>query len=367
MKILDRYIIRQFIVSFVFGLVAAIAIFVVANLIEMTDDFIDAAVPAKVVFQYYMAFIPEIIKYMVPVAVLLASLFITGRLSSQNELAAMKSSGISLYRIMGAFMFVVLFICAGSVYFNGWIVPFANQKKFTIERIYLKRTNSIDQRYNILFQEDRNRTVSINYYEPTTLCARMVSIQDFDKKDLTVLRQRYDAAKMQWIRSQDKNPEHGTWVLLNGSVRRFSDTSQTLSYFDSLKVGKLTLTPADIEKKQQTPDEMDFSDLKEFIRNQKRAGQDVARWEVEYHFRFAFPFASIIMILFGVPFASSRPRTGTALGFGIAISVTFIYLIFMKSSQVFGYNGDLDPMLTAWLANLIFLAAGIFNLFRIQK
>jgi lipopolysaccharide export system permease protein len=112
---------------------------------------------------------------------------------------------------------------------------------------------------------------------------------------------------------------------------------------------------------------MNYTDLQEFIENQRRAGQDVSRWLVEYHFKLAFPFASIIMVLFGVPFASSKPRAGVALGFGIALAVAFIYLIFMKTSQVFGYNGDLNPFLTAWLANLIFLVAGIFNLFRVQK
>jgi lipopolysaccharide export system permease protein len=142
---------------------------------------------------------------------------------------------------------------------------------------------------------------------------------------------------------------------------------QTLRAFDSLKIGKLSLTPSDIEKKQRTPDEMDYNDLREFITNQERAGQDVARWLVEYHFKIAFPFASIIMVLFGVPFASSRPRTGAAIGFGIATAVTFVYLGFMKASQVFGYNGDLNPLLTAWLANLIFLVAGIANLVRVQK
>jgi lipopolysaccharide export system permease protein len=172
---------------------------------------------------------------------------------------------------------------------------------------------------------------------------------------------------MQWIQPLGDDAQKGSWVLLNGTTRSFNDTTQTIVRFDSLKVGKLALTPTDIEKKQHTPDEMNYTDLREFIENQKRAGQDVARWLVEYHFKLAFPFASIIMVLFGVPFATSRPRTGAALGFGIALAVAFIYLIFMKASQVFGYNGDLNPLLTAWLSNLIFLVAGIVNLFRVQK
>jgi lipopolysaccharide export system permease protein len=254
-----------------------------------------------------------------------------------------------------------------SIFFNGWVVPYANQKKFYIERIHLNRSIATNNRYNILFQEGLRRIVSINYYDPQAKCAQQVSIQDFDTNDMTILRQRNDALQMQWIQPQGDDAQKGSWVLLNGTTRSFIDTTQTLVRFDSLKVGKLALTPTDIEKKQRTPDEMNYTDLREFIENQKRAGQDVARWLVEYHFKLAFPFASIIMVLFGVPFASSRPRTGAALGFGIALAVAFIYLIFMKASQVFGYNGDLDPLLTAWLSNLIFLMAGIVNLFRVQK
>jgi lipopolysaccharide export system permease protein len=367
MRILDRYIVKQFIVSFLFGLFVAILIFVVVNMVEMLDDFIDSNVPTSVVIEYYIAYIPEIVKYMIPVAVLLAALFITGRLSSQNELAAIKSSGISLYRMMTPFLVVAIFICFGSIYFNGWVVPYANQKKFNIERSYLNRSVAVNVRYNIIFQEDRTRTVSINYYDPQALCARQVSIQDFDSRDLTVLRERFDALRMQWIQLKGNDAKKGIWVLLDGTMRVFKDSTQTLSSFDSLKIGRLALTPADIEKKQRTPDEMNYTDLQEFIENQRRAGQDVSRWLVEYHFKLAFPFASIIMVLFGVPFASSKPRAGVALGFGIALAVAFIYLIFMKTSQVFGYNGDLNPFLTAWLANLIFLVAGIFNLFRVQK
>jgi len=88
---------------------------------------------------------------------------------------------------------------------------------------------------------------------------------------------------------------------------------------------------------------------------------------VDYHSKIAFPFASFIIVLFGVPFSSNKRRGGVAVEFGISIAVTFIYLGFMKTSQVFGYNGDLNPFLTAWLANLIFLAAGLVNLARAQK
>ena len=368
-NILDRYIVRQFLISFFFGLIAFLLIFVLVDSMEHLDDFIDAHAPVKVVVEYYLAFLPEIIKLMTPVAVLLGSLFVIGRMSTNSEITAIKSSGVSLYRTLVPFLVVAMIISVASVYLNGWVVPKANAKKYYIERTVLNHGENLSSRMNIFFQVGPRRIVSLNYFDPGTNFASHVSIQDFADSNMTVLTRRFDAPRMKWIgpltESSTANA-HG-WTLLNGATRTFHDNAQNLSFFDSLAIGRLSLTPADIVKKQQKPDEMDYSELKEFIQNQEQAGQDVSRWLVDFHSKVSFPFASVIMILFGVPFASARPRSGLALGFGICTAVTFIYLAFMKVSQVIGYNGDVNPFLTAWLANLIFLAAGIVNMIRVQK
>jgi lipopolysaccharide export system permease protein len=369
MTLLDRYIIRQFFLTFVFGLIAFLLIFLVVDLMEKLDDFIDARVETAVIFEYYLHFMPEIIKLMMPVAMLLAALFVTGRLANQNELAAMKSSGMSLYRFLVPFAGVALLVSLGGIYFNGWIVPVANQKKFAIERQHLQRVSSSTSRFNVFFQEGRTRLVSIGFYDNNSKLANRVSIQDYADTNLTVLVRRLDAQQMQWqsFDPEKRDSAEPGWVLLNGTHRLFNATGHVLETFDRFPVGRLSLGPDDIEKKQQKPDEMDFGELWEFIESQRRAGQDVSRWLVDYHSKIAFPFASLIVVLFGVPFSSNKRRSGVAIEFGISIAATFIYLGFMKTSQVFGYNGDLNPFLTAWLANILFLSAGIVNLARVQK
>jgi lipopolysaccharide export system permease protein len=369
MRILDRYIVRQFLVTFLFGLFAFLIIFLVIDMMEKLDDFIDANVPTKTITEYYLSFMPEIVKLMTPVAMLLAALFVTGRLSNQNELAAIKSSGVSLYRILLPFLAVALFVSGVSIYFNGWLVPYANQKKFGIERAHLQRAGEGSGRFNIFFQEDRTRLVSISYYDVYTKTATKVSIQEFSDTNLTVLVRRYDAQQMSWReRGDDADTTSEGWVLLAGAFRELEATRESrLTRFDQLPIGMLKISPVDIEKKQRKPDEMDYTELRDFIENQRRAGQDVSRWLVDWHSKIAFPFASVIVVLFGVPFASIKRRSGVAIEFGICVAVTFIYLAFMKTSHVFGYNGDLNPLFTAWLANLIFLVLGLINLARVQK
>jgi lipopolysaccharide export system permease protein len=93
----------------------------------------------------------------------------------------------------------------------------------------------------------------------------------------------------------------------------------------------------------------------------------VARWEVDFYSKISFPFASVIVVLFGVPFSSIRRRGGAGVQLGISLLICFIYLIFMKVSQVFGYNGDINPLLTAWSANILFLAAAAVVMVRVPK
>ncbi|MCX7984146.1 MAG: LptF/LptG family permease [Bacteroidetes bacterium] len=365
MKHIDRYITKQFLTSFAFGLLAFLLLFIIIDMMEKLDDFIDANVPTNIVIHYYVVFSPEILKLMTPVATLLAALFVTGRLSGHNELAAMKASGISLYRYMAPFFLIATLICAFSIYFNGWIVPYANQKRLYIERTYLHQNVKQLYRFNLFFQVTPTTVVTVHYYDTQRKIASSATVIELAHADSPTIVRRYDAQHMVW--NDLPHTGEGQWILKKVVKQEFLPSTVHYSVLDSINVGNLSLTPYDIEKKQLTPDEMDLQDLREFIANQERIGQDVARWLVEYHFKIAFPFASIIMILFGVPFASSRPRTGAALGFGIAVAVTFIYLGFMKASQVFGYNGDLNPVVTAWLGNCIFLVAGIINLLRVQK
>lgn len=361
MKLLDRYIIRQFLSTTLFSLVAVLLVFIVIDAMEKMDDFIDKRAGWEIILLYYVYFVPEIIKLIIPVALLLASLFVTARLSTQNELTAVKSSGVSLYRIMLPYVCVALIVSVASVYFNGWIVPLANQQKFTIERVYLHKDVMNASGANIYIQDSRTRILSIGYFDDTRNIASRVSIQDFSTFDPTVMTERVDAVSMMW------DSTSRSWMLNTGTRRWFEDGKERLEQFVAQSPGVLHFNPDDLRKKQEKPDEMDYYTLQEFIVNQENAGQDVARWLVDFYSKISFPFASVIVVLFGVPFASQKRRGGVGVQLGISLLICFVYLIFMKVSQVFGYNGDIHPLLTAWSANILFLAGAAVVTLRVQK
>jgi len=362
MRLIDKYIVKQFVSHFFFALVAIIMIFIIIDLMENVDDFIDAGAPAQIIAIYYIYFIPEMIKSMIPVAMLLSSLFTTGKLSNQNELVAMKAGGVSLYRFMMPFLAIGITVTGISIYFNGWIVPLANSGKYQIEREHLNKGGSAQTgQYNIFIQDTPVRFLSLGFYDESVHTVSRVSIQEFSETNYAIMVRRYDAARMEWDFEERK------WILHRGTIRRFTNDREQLETFDQLPMENLYFSPDDIAKKQLQPDEMNYLELRDFIQSQRRAGQQTARWEVDYYSTIAFPFASLIVIFFGVPFSAQKRRGGMALQFAVGVLITFLYMAFMTITETFGHSGQHNTLLMAWLPNMLFFGAGLINLLRVRK
>lgn len=340
-------------------------IFILVDLFENLDKFIDNNLNIEAILKYYIYFIPEILKLITPVAMLLATLFTISRFNTYSEMTAINSSGISLLRISVPLLIFGLLITLFSIYFNGWIVPKSNSLKLNFERTYLKKNIIPGTVQNLHIQDSDSRILVIGSYNESDKSGVNVSYQIFDKSDPSMLLSRYDIKKMIWdsIKSD--------WRLMNIIKREF-DTSNTeeLNTMDTLfaseipEIQKIYITPSQIIRKQMKPDEIMLPDLKEFIDTMEESGQTVVRAKVDYYSKISFPFANIITILFGISYNSHKRKGSAALQFGISILITFIYLGFIKISQTFGYNGDFNPLLTAWLANIVFFLISLGILFR---
>lgn len=360
MKIIDRYLIKQFLQTIVFALLGFILIFIVVDMMENLDDFLDQHVQKVIIVQYYLVFIPEIVRLLLPVSLLFGGLFTIGKMSNLNEITAIKAGGVSMYRSMLPLVITAVIICMGDIYFSGYLVPKANKSKTSIERKYLNK-NRADAQTNIFFQDTKTRTVSIGYFNEEQNQATKVGVQEFDPTDITKLQRRIDANTMRYDSAGHQ------WLLANGSVRVFAPTTDHLTRFTSMAVNDFHFKPHDLVVKQQKPAEMDITELKETIVNQSRAGNDPRIWEIEYYSRISFSLTGIIIVLFGLPFSTNRRRGGLAIQIGVNILITFIYLVLYKVVEAFGTNGSLHPVLTAWLVNVGFLIAAGINLVRIKQ
>lgn len=361
-KQIDRYIIFQFVKNFLFALLCFILIFILVNLFENLDKFIDNKLPFTAVLTYYLYFIPEIVRLITPIAALLATLFTAGRMVNFNETIAIKNAGVSLVRFMMPFLAMGVLITAGALYFNNWIVPEANKKLFYIERNSLGKNKTVAGLNRLYFQDTKNQLILIDQFREADMTALKVSIQLYDADSLNHMVKRLDAEQMKW--------DGKAWLLVNASERTFKDSSESLVTYKEIPVAdvqgfnKVNLVPSQITRRQLKPDEMNYGELEEFIVSLKKGGQDTDRQMVDFYSKISFSFSSIIVIIFGISISTgSKRRKGLALQFGISILVSFVYLGFVKISQSFGYNGDLNPLFTAWLANIVFAGFGTINLY----
>jgi len=299
-----------------------------------------------------------------------------------NEIIAVKNAGVSLFRFMLPFIYVGVIVTGFSIYFNNWLVPEANKNKFSIERNYLGRHKDVTGLSRLYFQDSQNQVVLIEQFNEMELSANKVSILVFDPVNTTILARRIDADKMKWESAEHSAQEHNAqehkaqehnaqeWVLYNAVDREFDISKTSLKSYGQIKaeelsgIKKLNINPETIVKKQLKPDEMNYSEISDFIDNQVKGGQNVDRIQVDFYSKISFPFSNLIVIIFGISISTgSKKRKGLAMQFGISILVSFVYLGFVKISQTFGYNGDLNPMLTAWLANIAFAGFGGVNLY----
>lgn len=356
MNLIDRYILRQFIMTLAFAIVALSTIFLVVNLMESLDDFLDNDVSAGIIINYYINYLPEIIKILAPIATLLATLFTIGRLSTLNEIVAMKSGGLSLYRIMIPLSIVALIFSSAHLYFNGWIVPNSSEKKVAIEQEYLKKNKSGGPIYNLYFRDAPKKNVTIDYYNSDKKVGKDVAVEFYSESFKPRLIRRIEADSLKWDDSNHK------WILVNGIERKFDDDSIIVDVFDK-RTADLNIKHKQIVRLKKSVEEMTLDEFREHISTLKRGGKDVRKQLIQYYGEYAFPFSNFVVILFGVPFASVRKKGGIAVQIGAAMIISFTYLIFIQFSQTIGYIIDVEPWISAWFANIFFLILGIITIF----
>jgi len=358
MKIVDRYVGGKFLSAALFSVLAFLVIFVVVDIIERLDTFIDKNVPVLTVIRYYTLYAPYIVVLTLPVAMLMASLFSISSLSRHQELAAMKAAGLSLYRILLPLFVMALVVSVSCMLFGEFLVPYTNEQKGEIWKTQIKKRSpqaDLIQR-NVYLQGSGGLIYYVGQYDARQQTGQDVLVQRYQDERLIT---RIDARQMAW--------EGNSWVFRDGLVRRFSAEEETLTAFKELRRPDLAERPQDFLKKRKDPEEMNYRELRTYIRRVERSGGETQRERVDLYLKIAFPFASFIIVLFGAPLASSPRRSGAAVSFGISLFICFIYFSFLRLGQALGYKGALTPVLSAWMGNIVFGAAGLFVLWKAKK
>ena len=309
---------------------------------------------------YYLNYIPEIIKLTSPLAVFLSSVYLTGKLSQKLQIAALQTSGVSLYRIMVPYILVATLFSGFMFWFNGWVVPVTNQKVIEFEQRYLKGNQVQIDLHDVHRQSKPGSVITVGYYDRFSKVANKVSFQDFEASQQLTLR--LDADRMVWVDSTQ------SWRLEGVTRRVFKDQPwpvlSTVDYMDTT----LTVYPRDFARTQREVESMTVDEAREYIDSLTRSGaNNTARTQVGYFNKFAYPLANLIVALIAVPLAAVRRRGGQAIQIGIGLLVSFFYLATIKVVEPFGYEETITPAAAAWLPHAIFFIFAVILIIKAKK
>ncbi|MEE8638038.1 MAG: LptF/LptG family permease [Candidatus Margulisiibacteriota bacterium] len=357
-KIVDRYIFRELIEPFLFGLGAFTAILSASMvLFELVRAVVLRGMPLLVALQVFIYRLPNIVVYIFPMATLLAALLAFSRLSSDSEVVAFRASGISLYRLIIPVIFLGLLVSFANLIFSEIVVPESNKaaKNLLIETTAKHKPK---MQRNVFVPEMERGALKRIFYAETLKGSTMydVIVQEFSEGKLT---QILTAKVAHWQKEKDE------WLFKSGTIYLIAESGE-YKHLIKFKEQSLAIkyTPADFYIGDRNPDEMTIAQLKEFIVLKEKMGVEVTDFKIQLNMKMALPFASLVFALLGAPLGLSPRRASSSIGLGLSIIVIFVYYILAFISMAIGELRLVSPALAAWMPNFITGGIGWYILSR---
>jgi len=352
MKILPRYLAREFTQNFFLSLGAFSTIYLVVEFFERINAFLVNKATVELMGAYFLNKFPSIVFQVAPASILLSSIITLGLMSRHNEILAMKSGGISLRRITFPILGVVIILYFILLGMNEFIVPSANQNvRMLRDLIIHKKKPMAAFKQNQIWIHSHQVIYNIQLYHPEKDFLEGVTLYRFDQNFRII--ERVDARSAHW--------QDGRWIFSNVSVTHFSaDGFPVRKKYPELTLA-LPETPNDFRIAEKNPDEMNYRELREYVHKIEHDGYNSTKYRCAMHAIFSYPFIGVIMAFLGIPIALRKERgAGVALGVGFSILISFAYLVAFSFSLELGKAGTLPPFLSAWLGNFIFALVGVY-------
>ncbi len=419
MRRLDRYVMGEFVRMLILSLLSLTAIFVLVHLMDHIDLYLDEGAPWPAIGKYYLYQTPYNLLLTMPMAMLVATILALGELGRHGELTAMKASGVSLYRVVAPILGFALLLSLGVLALGETVVPRLNERVNDVyeEEIRGEPPGRENFRGSFVYQNDEGYTYIVralfveegvvpdSLAPPSPEEARAAAAADLAERrraaglgteaapdsaaEAPAEPEKHDPrpaveASAEQVEIQRRFPDgtflrinapqmvwesaSETWVLRRGELRVFPQGEEERMFgFSLLRSARLTDPPAELLAEEKEPEEMSYQDLRVYIAKQERLGADTLTERVDLAMKVSYPFANLVIALFGVALIGSAThlgRRGGGMGFGLALFLTIVFWGFLRVSQGIGYGGGLAPAAAAWLANGIFGVVGLALLSR---
>jgi lipopolysaccharide export system permease protein len=373
LSLMDRYIASELILPFTFGVVAFTSIGLsIGVLLDLLRRVTESGLPLTIALQILLLKLPYFIGLAFPMSMLLSCLMVYGRLSSDSELIALRSCGVSVYRLVAPAIAIGIIVTAITFAFNEAVVPAANYRASQILDQAVNKNRPSFSEKNILYQEFKKERRPDGRREE--ILSRTFYAREFDgqrMKGLTILDFSQDGLN-QIVASESAqwNADEKTWDFYNGTIYLVAPDGsyRNIVRFEQQQL-KLPRAPLDIARTNRDPDEMNVGEIQDYLRLIEQSGnqREIRKMRLRMQQKLSLPFACLAFGIVGATMGVRPQRTSRAAGFGISLIVIVSYYLLIIVGQALYQFGVFNAVLAGWLPTLAALGAGIFLLVRLNR
>lgn len=360
MNIIDRYIIKKYLSTFVFTVGVFIIVIVVFDVSEKLDDFLKNKAPmSKVFLEYYaLGSIPFFLNMLTPLINFIAVIFFTSKMADQTEVVPILSGGMSFNRFLRPYMIGATIIFLFTLISNIWIIPYTNKIKVNFENVYVKPHKVNTTTLSTHMQIDSNTYVYIDNFDTKRNIGYNFSIEKFDG-DLMI--EKLVAQRITWDSVATK------WKIEDYSVRTIDGLREEM-VAGTVRDTTLDMLPRDFEIYDNVFTAMDTRELNQRIAKEETRGTGMMTdLLLEKYKRYIGPFSAYILTLMGVSLSSKKVRGGIGLSLGIGIGLSFGFIVLVQFSTMFSLKGGLPPLIAILIPNVLFLVLAFWLKYKAPK
>lgn len=352
MRLLDRLVAGTFLRLFLLSILATPPLFILGDLTDNLDDYLDANLTAATIAKGFLFKFPQFFTWSFPVAGLIAGVFTVYAMTTHREVVAAKAGGVSFHRL-----FLPVFLLGSLVTVVGLgladLVPRANR---VAGELLSEDRSSREWRSDFAYQSDNGYTMVVD----------RLTLVDDRMSQVTLSRERPDGSQIH-IEAEGGVWEDGIWRLRDGTYRFIpSPGLEHTARFSHMVLVGLHETPEELIQVARDPDQMTRREILRRSEVAERAGAETHQLLLELQRRFAIPVATVVIILFGAPLATSSKRGGAAYGIGVSLGSTILYLLLLKVFGGLGESGSIPVTWAAWTPNALFAVTGLALLSRVR-
>jgi lipopolysaccharide export system permease protein len=358
-KLLDKYIIGNYLTTFFFSLLICTLIAVSIDFSDKVQSFIEKPCTKLEIATYYLGFMLHMSGLLMPLYTLIAVVFFTSRMATNAEILAILNAGVSFWRLMRPYLLAASVVALLHLFFNHYAIPELNKSRLAFERKYVWLDQEKSRTSNVHFMLDPNTKAFIRGYNKTSKSASGLKLEKFKANKIESILEAENASYKDSTQS---------WVLSNYTIRKFDGLHETFSKPAGILDTAISLSPSDFTFFNNKNEELTTPELNQTIQRDLNRGLAGAKtFELERQRRTAEPFTNFILTIIGLSVAGRKVRGGMGLHLAIAIGIGALYILLSKFAVSFAASGTVPVVVGMWIPNMIFITVAIFLMFRAQK